>query len=212
MRMWSSLASDNTKHISLFGPAAVKQWKNKVRRQDVWRCYECQYPKCVKCAASGKDTRPMYAVPHNALVDGQYYCLDCRYPPCKCGARRQNPGGRNRFKEYTCDRCANEAYCKWCQIQKPKQDFNVRECWHALPICRECQDAECYNCKKRFVLGDDGTTIPKDDTRPDYLYCSNGNPSCRYPKCAKPRCQENRPNRNLPYHVKAEWCCKCHRK
>ena len=67
----------------------VKQWKNKERRQHVWRCYTCQYPNCLKCAASGKDTRPMYAIPHNALVDGQYHCLDCRYPPCKCCARRQ---------------------------------------------------------------------------------------------------------------------------
>ena len=46
------------------------------------------------------------------MVQGKYYCEVCRYPPCKairdgkvCGNRRENPGGKHRFKEYICPSC-----------------------------------------------------------------------------------------------------------
>ena len=84
-----------------FSPVAIKQWLKKVHHEEVWRCYDCQYPECHECSA-----RPAHATPHNAVVDGRYYCETCRYPSCKqvidgkpCGNRQENPGGKHRLKD-----------------------------------------------------------------------------------------------------------------
>ena len=94
-----------SKHVSEYGPIVAKEWLGQKRSNRLrWKCYDCQYPSCVKC-----HTRTLYAIPHNALIDGHYYCMTCRYPPCKkCGAHRPDPGSKQRFKEYVCDNCARK--------------------------------------------------------------------------------------------------------
>ncbi len=87
-----------------------------------WRCYECQFPDCLGCKAAGRrSSNPSVAVPQSALIDDKdaphgpgYYCTDCKFPPCECGARRVNPHGRWRFKPYKCDKCRLEGGGKRC--------------------------------------------------------------------------------------------------
>ena len=97
-----------TMHINLFSAVTIKEWLadggNNTQR---WRCYECKYPSCNQCSS-----RPVHAIPHNAMVQGKYYCEDCRCPPCKvirngkvCGNRRDTYGEKHRFKEYICPWC-----------------------------------------------------------------------------------------------------------
>jgi len=113
-----------SKHITAFGPAQLKQWLGKQRTEHRWTCYECLFPACCLCETA---TRPLYPVSHNSLVEGRYYCMDHRYPPCRgCGQRRADPGGRSRFKEYLCDKCRKEAEgipCSGCGKRTPRNEF-----------------------------------------------------------------------------------------
>ena len=94
--------------INLFSAVTIKEWlADGSKKAQRWRCYACEYPSCNQCSS-----RPVHAVPHNAMVQGRYYCESCRYPPCKairngkvCGNRRDNYGGKHRFKEYICPSC-----------------------------------------------------------------------------------------------------------
>ena len=54
-----------SKHITAFGPAQLKQWLGKQRTEHRWTCYECLFPPCCLCETP---TRPLYPVSHNALV------------------------------------------------------------------------------------------------------------------------------------------------
>ena len=81
-------------------PVTIKLWIQGKRQHETRRCFECQYPSCTKC-----QQRPLHAVPHNAMIDGKYFCETCRYPPCQnirngavCGKRRVNAGGKHKFK------------------------------------------------------------------------------------------------------------------
>ena len=93
----------------------LKQWLTGARTEHKWGCYECLFPQC---SAHDGDTRcvtrPTHAIKHNALVEGKYYCLEHRYPPCSgpnCtsgvdgGPKRRVPSGKIRFKPWTCDDC-----------------------------------------------------------------------------------------------------------
>ena len=106
------------KPISDFGPVACKEWLSENRtggpNKFRWVCFDCGYPPCVLCDT---ENRPKFAVPHNALVDGQYYCFAHRYPPCiGCGKSRENPGTNHRFQAYTCDDCRGNLTCHKCEI------------------------------------------------------------------------------------------------
>lgn len=148
-----------TKHISKFGHATIKEWNKgkRGRRYDQWTCYECQHPACAKC---GKET--MYAVAINILMDGQYFCTDCRYEKCivcKVNQRRCLKPDR-AFQSYTCPDCTgsggnclncgkkisyapNNKYCsnqcRWppcafkkCKAQRPESGQNS---FDKVPVC-----------------------------------------------------------------------------
>ena len=85
-----------------FGFIALKEWLALGRRKGAhaWVCFDCQFPRCVLCT---HENRPLHAIPHNALIEGKYYCMEHRYPPCReCGAPRPNPSTKTRFKAFTC--------------------------------------------------------------------------------------------------------------
>ena len=103
------------KHIPEFSSTQIKYWLEKRARESM-RCYECQYPRCEQCKE-----RPMHAIPHNALIDGKYWCEYCRYPSCECGNRRANPGGKHRFKPYTCPTCEAQATDNAALLQRLAQ-------------------------------------------------------------------------------------------
>ena len=141
-----------TKCITRFGPMAVKDWLTHTRTSNRWRCYDCQYPACVLCAA-----RPLHAIPHNGLLDGKYYCEECRYPPCKCGKRRENPGGKQRFLSYTCEECAakgdalgRDKSCKRCGQANDVEAFDVDARGRLYAVCRKCQHPPCEACGKKI--------------------------------------------------------------
>jgi hypothetical protein len=120
------------------GPVAVKHWIQGKRTRQIWRCYQCQYPSCHLC---GK--QPVHAVPHNAIVDGHYYCEECRYPSCLCGKRRENPGGKHRFKPYTCLRCAEllPQDTKKKDVGRKEQEEEKRHCHCCKEECLASQAA-----------------------------------------------------------------------
>ena len=70
--------------------------------------------------------RPLHAIPHNALVDGKYYCFAHRYPPCqKCGKRRAKKGriGLNH------------------KIKKSETQQWFKDKYEGISFLRECVDA-----------------------------------------------------------------------
>ena len=81
---YQCVACRQQKPINDFAPVAIRDWLAGRRKAERWRCYDCQYPECANTQLEVKDClgRAMHAVPHNALVHGQYYCENCRYPPC----------------------------------------------------------------------------------------------------------------------------------
>ena len=140
------------KHISEYGPLIAKEWLGAKRSNMLrWKCYECQYPPCATCNA-----RPLYAVPHNTLVEGKYYCRPCRYPPCKkCGASRRDPGSRQRFKEYACDafaikeESAGVKECSECRKKKNVSNFLSYGGHKRHDVCKDCmKPRECKRCSE----------------------------------------------------------------
>jgi hypothetical protein len=91
------------KPVMDFGPAFVKQWLRKISKGGCWRCYECQYPAC-STASCGK--RPDHAIHHHAAIEGEYYCLKCKYAACAgCGELRGKARAPDRFQAYICSKC-----------------------------------------------------------------------------------------------------------
>ena len=118
-----------TKHVSCFSPLELKHWLAGERKQHTWSCYDCQFPPCCMCEG---DQRPLDAVPHNARIDGKYYCKTHRYPPCQgCGQERPEGslGGTTRrdalFKPWTCPGCMQkDIFCNGaCQKELPQHHF-----------------------------------------------------------------------------------------
>ena len=105
------------------------------------------------------DERPLYPVSHNALVEGQYYCTEHRYPPCSgCGKRRPDPGTKHRFQAYFCTECqkhAEKVPCTSCGEHKPRSDFSpmvlreTRGKWR----CEACCQIQCRGCGEQKHLG-----------------------------------------------------------
>ena len=58
--------------IFLFGRTGLSGFPLSIRRAHVWRCVECQYPKCKLC-----DARPEMPVSHNHMeADGSLVLFD----------------------------------------------------------------------------------------------------------------------------------------
>ena len=103
---------NDEKFVQELAPHAAKSLLQKTSNQGTKNrqtCVECMFPPCAKCTE-----RPLYALPHNARIEGVYWCHECKYPPCQvilddgvttCSNTRLNPGGNNRFKAYTCPSC-----------------------------------------------------------------------------------------------------------
>ena len=74
-------------------------------RAHIWRCMECQFPKCKLC-----DAGPESPVMFNHLEkDGSWYCLLHRYPPCSVCRITPRPEtamqSKMKFKDWTCEGC-----------------------------------------------------------------------------------------------------------
>ena len=154
-------------YIADFGPCVVKQYladgltKSGKHR---WRCYNCQFPACKQCSATGRgDNRPLHAVPHNALSDDPiaphgpgYYCETCRFPSCQCGARRATLHSKVRFKQYICEECTEKVasddstkICKSCNKTKQAKHFCTGKTGtRRRSTCMECEGRNkvCHRC------------------------------------------------------------------
>ena len=104
------------KQLKDFSAVNLKQWLTGARTEYKWGCYECLFPQCAYTDESSLRCRerPIHAIKHNALVDGKYYCLNHRYPPCSgpnCTSgvdgepKRRVPSGKIRFKPWRCEEC-----------------------------------------------------------------------------------------------------------
>eukprot|EP00973_Karenia_brevis_P048416 6718812-Karenia_brevis.AAC.1 len=94
------------KSIAEYSIGPMNKWLAKGETpNENWRCFDCQHPACKQCLDEGRTNIPLFAVPHNAFINGHYYCDDCRYPLCRnCRInRRPNPRSDARFdKNFTC--------------------------------------------------------------------------------------------------------------
>ena len=79
-----------TKPYEEFNPVNLKQWLTGARTEHKWTCFECLFPPCCLCPG---DARPLHGIKHNALVDGKYYCMQHRYPPCSGPGCTSGPNG-----------------------------------------------------------------------------------------------------------------------
>ena len=73
------------KRIVEFPAVHIKEWMTPRATVRKWACFECLFPACTVCKI-----RPDFAVPHNAVRAGKYWCNICKFPPCAngCGASR----------------------------------------------------------------------------------------------------------------------------
>ena len=116
-----------------------------IRRAHVWRCVECQYPKCKLC-----DARPEMPVSHNHMeADGSWYCLMHRYPPCHICRITPRPastmhGSKRRFADWTCPECkAGESSCADDRSSKPASSAQASAAsLTALGNTTQCQDTK----------------------------------------------------------------------
>ena len=134
----------------------VKEWLAGGRRRKTWRCYECQFPVC---AGSGCGKRPLHAIPHNALIDGEYFCERCKYPACgKCGQKQQYIDSKRRFMDYICAGCLDagmaprekQKICQRCKQPKDHAAFDRKKGRNAYNVCRDCQHPDCSLCGKKM--------------------------------------------------------------
>ena len=93
------------KHILAYSPIYCRQFIQGERRAHIWRCTDCQFPKCKLC-----DARPEIPVSHNHVeADGSWYCLQHRYPPCCVCRKTPRPAtamhSKLKFKDWTCAAC-----------------------------------------------------------------------------------------------------------
>ena len=131
--------------IFLFGDTVLSGFPLTIRRAHVWRCVECQYPKCKLC-----DARPEMPVSHNHMeADGSWYCLMHRYPPCHICRITPRPastmhGSKRRFADWTCPECkANESSCADDRSSKPVSSAQASAVsLTALGNTTQCQDTK----------------------------------------------------------------------
>ena len=154
------------KHILEYSTIYCRQFLQGERRAHIWRCVECQFPKCQMC-----DARPDSPVMFNHVEpDGSWYCLLHRYPPCcvcRVVARPESAmTSKMKFKDWTCDTCKHSQK----DLTKPSMSTTAGEPSVQPPKSRsvtksdsakprnhhECQ--ECFTWKPH-------TQFPKKDSR-----------------------------------------------
>ena len=91
-----------------YSAICCRQFLQGERRAHVWKCVECQFPKCKLC-----DARPEMPVSHNHVeADGSWYCLMHRYPPCHICRVTARPVGamlsKMKFTDWTCPECKDD--------------------------------------------------------------------------------------------------------
>ena len=120
---------------------------------DVWKCYECQYPRCKGCGV-----RSEYAGPSKECYtgDGKYICPVCRRPPCVV-CRKSRPMSSKyvveRMPNWMCDICeekiirngnANhtdgQIVCRRCRLLQSTEAFaeNILKQTLRKWICKSC--------------------------------------------------------------------------
>ena len=138
-KVYKCNACGQRKHLRDFSPYDQKEWLKGGRNYCRWVCYDCRFPQCETCK-----TRPLHAVKHNAYIDGKYYCIGCKYPPCAGGCRKRPKSTKYRFKAWTCEGCQKhihasavlEAVPEVVQPAERRQDSNSMS---AAP-CDEARD------------------------------------------------------------------------
>ena len=104
----------------------------------------------------------MHAIFHNALHEGKYYCMSCKYPPCKICQTKLIAGTvstKQMFKEYNCKNSSGKSF-------------------------GEC--AQCYNCNGESVVSTGKSHGPHRYCSQTCLY-----PPCLQPGCDVPRPRTN---------------------
>ena len=188
------------KHIRDFSPADMKAWYYG-KRYAAWVCFDCRYPLCVRCEADPETAgkRPFRAVPHNALIEGRYYCPECRYLPC-AGCGKAAPCTRYRFKIWLCRECATEG------------SYTCERCQEAVPVADVCRDSDrslahrgkggtrsiyyCIACSRpRCAACGDAERDPSEckSDRSDVQLSVNGEDVRRTWYCSHPKCQAKKP-------------------
>ena len=93
------------KHLLAYSAICCRQFLQGERRAHMWRCMDCQFPKCKLC-----DARPEMAVSANHMEsDGSWYCMLHRYPPCRvCRITPRSEGAiksQIKFRDWVCATC-----------------------------------------------------------------------------------------------------------
>ena len=175
------------KNIVEFSPVAIKEWMGQKFNTQRWKCYDCQYPACAMCET---ENRPIHAIPHNALIDGKYYCADHRNPPCTgCGKQRLGKNTDQRFKQYTCKECVASSRksatseiletqareCEECLKEMPLNSFRRDSDGVTMKRCKECEHPLCASCGTQHPREKDA--IPRSRKEIDASYICD---TCKY--------------------------------
>jgi hypothetical protein len=166
----------------------------------------------VRCEADPETAgkRPFRAVPHNALIEGRYYCPECRYLPC-AGCGKAAPCTRYRFKIWLCRECATEGSytCERCQEAVPVADVcrdsdrslahrgkgGTRSIYYCIacsrPRCAACGDAERDPSECKSDRSDVQLSFNGEDVRRTW-YCGDCQ-ECNFCRTRKPKRTSFRP-------------------
>ena len=193
-----------------------------------WTCEDCQkgvergslenftdcrkHPPCAKCCE-----RPVFAVPHNALESGVYYCTPCRFPPCVvCGKERPQSSKyrAQELPEWTCEGCQKPSatekmqLCTACQQELPISAFAKSKNWEISKRCTNCLvqvGGKCFKCSAPRKRSAGAAAVQKRN-----YFCSD---KCKFPPCAAKGCWTKRPQiPKYAYDQLTEWRCEKHRR
>ena len=93
-----------TKHLTEYSAIACKQHLLGERRAHLYKCYECQFPRCKHC-----EQRPEKPVsPNHLTADGSWLCQMHRYPPCSVCKKPKPATAKHRFARWTCSDCTGK--------------------------------------------------------------------------------------------------------
>ena len=140
------------KNIVEYPAVQIKEWLTPRSTIRQWACFECLFPPCIVCTA-----RPDFAVPHNAIHTGSYWCTRCKFPPCSAGCGTPRPEKTKNhvqvMPDWVCPACATEETktkkkCSQCKRMLLRTAFDTRDDRHIKDSCRECEHPLCDSCKK----------------------------------------------------------------
>ena len=163
---WTCRHCTTEKHFEEFTLVLVREWlEGGEASKHKLGCYDCVFPQCAAYDGDARCTvRPTQAVRPNAFVEGKYYCMDHRYPPCSgpnCasganGKPQRRFRSEHRLKAWVCVECQkrNEALrqshtCEFCRELVHESKLQRRDgklAHHNVKCCLDCAWPTCAGC------------------------------------------------------------------